>query len=812
MAFNLWTANGNDKEYAQLTSTAYHTTIRSIPVERNKDYVIKFKAYSLSGTSQIRTSLFATTIKYVTATKDLTEFIVEFNSGASIDAVFIYGYNNANDIYIRDIEIVEKSLGKATINGIDGFRSGKWALHANAKSIDDETLELNATASNSHSTLDAKAEGNTRYTVNYEQTGAAYSIYEVNASGTVTVTHAGKSSVYSFTTALDTVTLRLYATNGGLGAGRFIFKRPMLNKGDILQPYEPKRGERMVLPVVGKNLINKDTIQKDMFVTSTTGTVSASGNGNSATDFVPLEPGETYTPTNISSIGVASTSAAFYGKNKEYITFLNYPTADSNILKTFTVPANAYFARFTVKNDAVDIQLEKGAVKTPFENYRVQRSQKSVKIPKKNLFNKETVTKGYALDLANGNIAINAPYSVSDFIEIKPGAAYIKTPTNGYCYYSSSKVFIGPGGSGSSMVAYLNAAYVRITVPTADLDITQLEEGTVQTAYDPYKLQTKRINGVPKKNLVPGEKEKNNTLFNQGTGSGPDNVWENGRLKVTAGSSNHNGKGLAIPVELGKTYTLSCLIDDSGSGTSLGAARILVGSADKTSDYSTMFYPGVTPGGFTFTAISNTVWIRFLINGQTTLPPVYFWNIQLEEGVRTPYEPFRSGLRPARKGLEFNGFTDYMLIPSITADSIEVDCLVDSTQPIAAPFVFDARNDAQVWVSNASPNISNTTQLYVDGAATNRLWTDIPKDRRVKVKAVHPSSFTASVGFFTNISRSSRTKGIIYGIKYYLNGVVVAEYDITNYRSIIGTKVKAKIGPDGTITGSPIQLNKPATR
>lgn len=137
------------------------------------------------------------------------------------------------------------------------------------------------------------------------------------------------------------------------------------------------------------------------------------------------------------------------------------------------------------------------------------------------------------------------------------------------------------------------------------------------------------------KNYIQGEKEQDNSLFNQGIGSSTyDNVWKDGKLRVSNGSGHVRGKGTKVRVVAGKTYTFRCMAQDSDAN-----ARVDIGYNDIT-DFK-RYYPNIN-GSVTFTPMYDEIHLRFVRNGvNDDTQPVYFWNIQLEEGeVATEYEPY----------------------------------------------------------------------------------------------------------------------------------------------------------------------------
>jgi hypothetical protein len=137
--------------------------------------------------------------------------------------------------------------------------------------------------------------------------------------------------------------------------------------------------------------------------------------------------------------------------------------------------------------------------------YSVQGNKKVKKlVPKKNLFNKNTVTKGYSLT-GLGTSNVNVTFSYSDYIVVKPNTTYYKTATNGGEFYDLSKVVISAIPSGTNTNTFTtpsNCYFMRMNVPLDSLDSYQLEEGSVATPYEPYTQvlpkaqQGLRFNGV----------------------------------------------------------------------------------------------------------------------------------------------------------------------------------------------------------------------------------------------------------------------------------------------------------------------------
>jgi hypothetical protein len=142
--------------------------------------------------------------------------------------------------------------------------------------------------------------------------------------------------------------------------------------------------------------------------------------------------------------------------------------------------------------------------------------------------------------------------------------------------------------------------------------------------------------------------------------------------------------------------------------------------------------------------------------------------------------------------MAFNGVTDYLQLPSMTMDSIEIDCLIDSVQPNNDPVLVDARTGLANGYATALLNIgSGWSTFKINGVDTAKLWSNIPKGTRTKVYLQATGSFTDDVGILGG-SGSRYGKGILYKVTCYLNGGVVAQYDFENPSNVVGNTVLPK--------------------
>jgi hypothetical protein len=163
------------------------------------------------------------------------------------------------------------------------------------------------------------------------------------------------------------------------------------------------------------------------------------------------------------------------------------------------------------------------ALEDVLEDKGVYKINKSLVIGK-NLYNKEWNTNGFRVNQTNGTLLANASYSTSDFIEIKPSTTYTITYTIYHAWYDENKAFIsGSSTATKTLNSPANAKYLRHSWTTSALETTQLEEGSVETAYEPFKilipsdqvkgLDTQIANSIQEEGYIKPIVGKN--LFNQ---------------------------------------------------------------------------------------------------------------------------------------------------------------------------------------------------------------------------------------------------------------------------------------------------------
>jgi hypothetical protein len=383
MAINLWKLAGKPTSYNPLPN-GYGNFIN---VFVGKTFVVKFKAKSISGASlRVQTFLTANSV-ILPLSLDFKEYTLELTPTDSNPMIVFYDLNTKGDIVIQDIELVQKPLPKFTINGIDGFLSGKWTLHPNAKVIDDETLVLNATGSHQVSYIDVNVQPNTNYLLNIDH-NAKLGIYGASPDFTgVLVAYITDKTLFFNSGAKTKISINL--SNFSMSAGVFTFKRPMLNLGTIPAPYEKKIGDRIVMPVPKKNLIPNVQMNNGFDIGS--GLTSHTDYKSIVLD-IPI--GKTFTLSFNSSYRIrlqGSASIEYSGGVYTSLPIKFTSITGKLYLNMVKNPVSAFGGN--VNTSDVNLQLEQNTVATPYESYAVQLNKKpqhTIRSPKR-VLNKKRV-------------------------------------------------------------------------------------------------------------------------------------------------------------------------------------------------------------------------------------------------------------------------------------------------------------------------------------------------------------------------------------------------------------------------------------
>ncbi|WP_066317000.1 hypothetical protein [Bacillus sp. FJAT-29814] len=148
--------------------------------------------------------------------------------------------------------------------------------------------------------------------------------------------------------------------------------------------------------------------------------------------------------------------------------------------------------------------------------------------------------------------------------------------------------------------------------------------------------------------------------------------------------------------------------------------------------------------------------------------------------------PIKRANQKAKIGIFFNGVTDYLQLPSMTMDAIEIECLIDSNQDFGRwKYIVDCRNG----LNNAWYYIPTSNGAALTGSELSVESGGLTYGQRSKVRLKAKQAFTDDVTVFANYKGLEGTKGTLYKVTCYLNGQIVAQYDFENPNNIVGDKV-----------------------
>jgi len=441
---NLWTLGGKPTSYNPIglgpsnPANAVGITIG--------EFVLAFYAYSpTSSIVSVVDSGGLAVNKDITLTTISTKYEVSFNrkslSGGNL--LYFIDKNSANDIVVTNIKLVRKPTPKNTVNGIDSFDSGKWALPSQAVIIDTETLELNATADFQTTQLTIPVLPNTTYTF----TGGANSSFYWNlkANGTSSVGISGGSAL-TFTTASNVTSLAVQCYNGSGIRGVYQFKRPMLVLGSQIIPYERKKGDRMILPQPTKNLyVNEYITMSGVTYTKANNGVDVSGDANvsrySKTMKIPVKQNTNYTiSADVSKLSGPDTCrmAVRKGSDESNIALVDGTGFKSITFNTGTEREIYIFLYASISTASAqsaryaNIQLEEGVFATTYRTFFPRTVRKANKVPRKNLIKGFTdnslIRSANAVVINDNDLQLNATglYQESSFyaVPVLPNTTY----------------------------------------------------------------------------------------------------------------------------------------------------------------------------------------------------------------------------------------------------------------------------------------------------------------------------------------------------------------------------------------------------
>lgn len=250
---------------------------------------------------------------------------------------------------------------------------------------------------------------------------------------------------------------------------------------------------QMAVPVItgffSKNLFDKRKAKPNTVIQSGNGVESAL-EGFYTSDFIYVIAGTTYTKHS-------NRPYAWYDSDFNYI-------SGSGSGLTITAPSNAYYLRYVVRADELEReQLEIGNSATTYEQYgskfdmemlkeRIERKHLTFDpvgyVTGKNLFNKDTATQDSHISYLNGSVVPLSGFTASDFIQVKPMTNYTMKHAQQMAFYNADKSFISGLATQTLLTTPEDAAFIRVTTKNSNLETQQIEEGTVSTSYEPFRL------------------------------------------------------------------------------------------------------------------------------------------------------------------------------------------------------------------------------------------------------------------------------------------------------------------------------------
>lgn len=614
-AINLWKLAGQATNYSPLPLG--FTASNRVQIQPLIDLIVRFKAKSQSNARMnVTTGDGADVTKVFALSSSAITIEVSFTSKKQ-QFLYLYDLDSKGDIIITDIELSQKPLPQLTINGIDGFNSGKWTINGGSQVVDDETITMNPVTQFQANVIVVPVNPNTPYVVSLSQVdgnGAFIGIDYYNNTTFISNNNSpNNTTVWSFITPSSCNNVRVVlATRATSGFNTCTYKRPQINMGSIPVPYEKKKGDRMVMPVPQKNLLPSF---KSGVWTLASGFVAdsdnqISGNASSAVPYsntvkVPVVAGKQYVISgqfDVSKsrlrVGTGSGNVLIQstGFGLNYVSF-TVPQGENSVYITCDNNNGAWFTGFLSFSNVI---LQEGTIPTLYQPYAVQVNAKPKRfVPKKNLFDKNSMAKkdGYYKDntgVEQGG-GVNASGYTRGYFPIKGDKACIVSGSSilGVYFYDSNKNWISRNTAltnGTGFVTPTNCAYFDIQYPvsTFNADLVQIEEGTTATAFESHQLilpQVKKglvfngtqsisygagilpigINPITVEAWISGDYQK--SIFGHGTysqakmfnlhinGSFQASI-DNGGSGVTGGAVNRGGRNHVVGTYDGTTVSL----------------------------------------------------------------------------------------------------------------------------------------------------------------------------------------------------------------------------------------------------------------
>lgn len=854
MTINLWEVGGQPTSFNPLPRTPYP----EITPNLSNDMVISFKARSAVTNARMyvqygvgATDGFGT---WVYLTNNMTEYVFSFTPKNLGKKIIIYDADNANQVEIKDIKIVEKPMGNATINGVDGFLSGKWTLPPNYNIIDDETLEFNATGLNQGGNLEMSVLPNTDYIASIEV--GKYAI--ANMSGVTNGLLGYGEGNRRFNTGNNTK-IKFFISNTTTGIGTFVFKRPMIVLGNVPVPYERKRGERMIEPIGKKNMLppfdglSKGSLTK---VSDYKCTLTTSGNFASGNFTFSVKPYTNYyfKCTHNGNIGIYDTDANTAIQGYTSSQGFTFNSGNRTMARAYLGNGSLGAGTYTFEN----WQITQGTVGVDFAPYEVET------VDRVNNANFDVPISGTGNRFNWGNLMkFNEDRTLKTAMVKAYGAGSVtfmmRTPSSPTPIYQ--KTFNLADGESTLEFNWKipKGLFVIGTQETDHVSLARADslpasffprpnnDGSVEvlggvsttaTIIDPlvrtlnwYFLFNMKFDGANKKNITIPKKNLYKGFISNPFGytSAIKDIKSEREMIYIPESMNRNAYCM-MDVEPNTTYSVSF----TAISTTPLNGKMAVYNEDASSNLSNGLYWGVP---FTFNS-GNRTRVRLYLKNELAIEPVTFKDIQFEKGTTTTYEPYELASKPSRKGLVFDGKYDYIRYQGF-ADFANKNFTIESTFTWNGANAVDNAQQTIFSCGDVRFGISSVSIKQLGIYTPSSGWVavtanDLIIGAPIKLKTIFtPTTVIVYINDTLRVTKeysgavapyTSAYIGNLGGGSYFFNGIVhtmkvaiddkpVIDLDFNKRPAkAFGSNILDKNGVIGTLVGNPTPLNKTSKR
>jgi lysophospholipase L1-like esterase len=210
---------------------------------------------------------------------------------------------------------------------------------------------------------------------------------------------------------------------------------------------------------------------------------------------------DSYTKAEVDAIASAGIAAIIPSSANDELAGLKFPTQSGTyvnyggIVVDLTEGLTIIFSDGdeTFTKTVIPIDLAGYATTARVEDIEDELPLKARMFPGKNLFNKNDpgVEDGKFVDETTGLLGNGPTNTATHFIEVEEGKSYVLSHPLRSAWYDASFTYIsGQHNSVAVRVAPAGAKYFRCSFPTTNLSVFQFEQGTIPTAFEPFRLRT----------------------------------------------------------------------------------------------------------------------------------------------------------------------------------------------------------------------------------------------------------------------------------------------------------------------------------